>query len=196
MRIVHLRVRSLLREQFAHECYFCQVLRDVRLHPEARFLLERPQPVEELRRAAGREPRSQDRHHQPLARVHLLDGLDAGPSVLHRRFRVRVFVVGRVDVRIHVTAAHKGALAAGVADSGEESRRGDVGRGEIGGGGGAVAERGGNGVVVDRAGARKGGERGFEGKGVCVQPGEEGRLAEDAGVGELRRVDMSVWGGS
>ena len=48
-------------------------------------------------------------------------------------------------------------------------------------------------MAVDAVGGREGGEGGFEGVGVGFEPGEEGRFAEDAGVGELGGVDVGIW---
>lgn len=47
---------------------------------------------------------------------------------------------------------------------------------------------------VDLTGFAEVGEGGFEWEGVGLQPGEEGRGAEDAGVGVLGSVDVGVCG--
>ena len=46
---------------------------------------------------------------------------------------------------------------------------------------------------IDAAGLSGGGEGGFEGKCVGVQPVEEGTFAEDTNVGVLRGVDMGIY---
>ena len=45
---------------------------------------------------------------------------------------------------------------------------------------------------VDVAGAGEGGEGGFEGECVCLEPGEQCGVAEDARVGVLGGVDVCV----
>lgn len=56
----------------------------------------------------------------------------------------------------------------------------------------AVGEGGGDGAIVDAVGVGEGGEAGFEGKRVGLEPVEEGRCAEEAGVGELGGMDVCV----
>lgn len=60
---------------------------------------------------------------------------------------------------------------------------------------GAMAERGGHAAGVDFAGFGKRREGGFDGKGVFVQPFEEGGFAEEAGVGVLGGMNVGVWTG-
>ena len=57
----------------------------------------------------------------------------------------------------------------------------------------AVGEGPGDDAVVDPSGGGEGGERGFQREGVGVEPVEEGRGAEDAGVGVLGGVDVCVF---
>ena len=45
---------------------------------------------------------------------------------------------------------------------------------------------------VDAAGFWEGGEGGFEGEGVGVEPVEEGGFAKDADIGILGRVDVGI----
>jgi hypothetical protein len=82
-----------------------------------------------------------------------------------------------------------------VAEVGEEVGGGHVDGGVVGGAGGAVGESLVDDAGVDLAGFGEVGEGGLERKGVGVEPVEEGGVAEDAGVGVLRRVDVCVWGG-
>lgn len=71
---------------------------------------------------------------------------------------------------------------------------------KVGGAGGAVGERAGHHAVVDCVCALWGfvgvllvPEGGFKGECVLFKPVQECRGAEDARVGILRRVDMSVY---
>lgn len=118
---------------------------------------------------------------------------DGGVSVFYCGRGGGVFVVVWLDVGIHVAATDKGALPVGVAERCKEICRGDVPGGEVGGCGGAVGKGAGDTVGVGAGGGREGGEGGFEGEGVGVEPVEESGFAEDAGVGELAGVDVSVW---
>ena len=65
--------------------------------------------------------------------------------------------------------------------------------GEVGGCRCAVGEGARYAGVVDAAGDGEGCEGGFEREGVGVEPGEEGRFAEEAGVGVLGGVDVRVF---
>lgn len=56
-----------------------------------------------------------------------------------------------------------------------------------------MAESGGHAAGVDFASFGKRAEGFFEGKGVFIQPFEEGGFAEDAGVWVLGGVNMGVW---
>ena len=74
---------------------------------------------------------------------------------------------------VHADAADEGALAAGMAEGGEEVSGGDVDGSEVGGTGSTVCEGAGDGLVVDAVGVgrRDGGEfsaaeGGFDGEGV------------------------------
>lgn len=58
-----------------------------------------------------------------------------------------------------------------------------------------MAECGGHAAGVDFAGFGKRREGEFEGKGVFLQPFEEGAFAEDAGVGVLGCMNVGVWRG-
>ena len=93
---------------------------------------------------------------------------------------------------VHADAADFGALAMLEAEGGEEVCSGGVQGGVVGGCGGTVSKGAGDDAGVNVVGAGEGGEGGFEGEGVFLEPVEEGAVAEEARIGVLRGVDVRV----
>lgn len=119
--------------------------------------------------------------------------LDHGARVPHPLLGALIaVVVGAGGGAIHAYSPHESALAFLLADGSEEVGGCGVDGGVVCGGGCAVGEGGGDGAGVDAAGVGEGGEAGFEGEGVGLEPGEEGGGAEEAGIGELGGVGVGV----
>lgn len=121
-------------------------------------------------------------------------GLGRGDRCVGRSVAVVFRAEGRV---VHAHAADEGALAAHVAERREEVRRGDVDGGIVGSAGGAVGQGARDDAVVGDASLRRSFVGAvsvglFQRKGIFLEPVEQGRRAEDAGIRILRGVDMSV----
>lgn len=198
-------------EKLPHEGDLVSVLGDVRLDAEGLAIpitpLHRgrgrgqlPQRRQRPARTRRREPRRHDRRDEPPLGIDAPDVRDRRLGRGDRLLGRRVAVVSGAEARVvHADAADQGALAAAEAERGEEVGGGDVDGGVVGGAGGAVGEGAGDDSGVGGAG---GGvvvvvaERALQGKGVRLEPVEEGGGAEEAGVGVLRGVDVGVLGWS
>lgn len=140
-RVVHGGVRRALGEHGPHQRDLRPVLRDVRLHGQARGPLQRAELRHGVARAGRREPRRQDRAHEREVRVDAPDVVDALLRARERLRRRLVPVVVRAHlVVVHAHAADEGALAHGQAEVREQVRRLDVDGRVVGGGGGAVGQ--------------------------------------------------------
>lgn len=78
VRVVHVGVALAAREELLHQLDLVDVLRDVRLHRQARLLLQLGQACHRRGAARGREPRREDGAHELEAAVYAADVLYRG----------------------------------------------------------------------------------------------------------------------
>lgn len=201
--VVHVGVAVALGEHGLDEGELGRVLGDVGLHGEfldvAAAAVGAPQGAEAghaLAGAGGGEARGEDGGDEGEGRVDGADVVDGGAGAGEGLVGGLVAVVGRVHVAVvHADAADEGALAGGEAEVGEQVGGLDVEGGVVGGRRGAVGQRAADAARVHAARLGQGRQGGLHRERVLVQPVQQRRLAEDARVRVLRRVDVGVWVG-